>query len=94
MAAAIGLLRLKSDDVMTKDDNVGSFSYIFSWIYFAHQYPARPLELDLFMLIFKDYFYIFYLLMGATSFFNFLNKTSLARLQFQQQSIKNDVQLS
>ena len=46
------------------------------------------------MLIFKDYFYIFYLLMGATSFFNFLNKTSLARLQFQQQSIKNDVQLS
>ena len=94
MAATIGVLRLKSDDVMTKDDNVGSFSYIFSWSYFTHQYPTRPLELDLFMLIFKDYFYIFYLLMGATSSFNFLNKTSLARLQFQQQSIKNDVQLS
>ena len=94
MAAAIWPLRLKSDDVMTKDDNVGSFRYIFSWSYFAHQYSTRPLELDLFMLIFKDYFYIFYLLMGATSFFNFFNKTSLARLQFQQQSIKNDVQLS
>ena len=94
MAAAIGPLRLKSDDVMTKDDNVGSFRYIFSWDCFAHQYPTCPLELDLFMLIFKDYFYIFYLLMGATLSFNFLNKTSLAQLQLQHQSIKNDVQLS
>ena len=66
MAAAIGLLRLKSDDVVTKDDNVGSFRYIFSWSYFAHRYSTCLLELDLFMLIFKDYFYIFYLLMGAT----------------------------
>ena len=72
MAAAIGPLRLKSDDVTTKDDNVGSFRYIFSWDHFAHQYPTRHLELDLFMLIFKDYFYIFYLLMGATSSFNLI----------------------
>ncbi len=91
MAAAIGPLRLKPDDVMIKDDNVGSFRYIFSWDCFAHQYPIHHLELDLFMLIFKDYFYIFYLLMGATLSFNFLNKTSLAQLQLQHQSIKNDV---
>ena len=32
MAAAIGLLRLKSDDVMTKDDNVGSFRHIFLFL--------------------------------------------------------------